>query len=79
MDKPVENGTVSQLSARLLAHGNSPQRLLIESEDVLALEKGQYYGVRNTKENAVAISFEDSVNKFRTPFGFTLANSVYGA
>lgn len=27
----------------------------------------------------MAISFEDTVNKFRTPFGFTLANSIYGA
>lgn len=80
LDKAVESASIStQLSSRLLAQGKTLGRVLIESNDVLALEEGQYFGVRNTTDNAVAISFEDSVNKFRTPFGFTLANSVYGA
>jgi hypothetical protein len=53
-------------------------RMLVTSAVAPTFTDGQYYEFNNTNQNGAVIVIDNNINQFRTAFGFTLANSVYG-
>jgi hypothetical protein len=68
------NANVGEVQAESSSNG----RLLVDSAIAPSFTNGQYYEFKNTNQNAAVVVIDNNINQFRTPFGFTLPNSVYG-
>jgi hypothetical protein len=58
--------------------GSAKTRLLVDTAIAPTFTDGQYYEFNNTNQDGAVIVIDNNINQFRTAFGFTLANSVYG-